>query len=58
MGKMDPVMRPTEAKKAAKEFLALGFDVDWDTTTGIMKIRQPSQTRSLDAFDLADMRRK
>ncbi len=51
-------MRPSEAKKAAKEFLALGFDVDWDTTTGLMKIRQPLQPGQRDAFDMADMRRK
>lgn len=58
MGNMDPVMRPSEAKKAAKEFLALGFDVEWDTVTGLMKICQPSPKGVLDAFDLADMRRK
>lgn len=58
MGEMQPIVRPSDTKKAVKEFLALGFEVDWDTATGLVKIRQPAQSGLRDEFDMIDMRRK
>ena len=62
MGKMERMtsggMTASEQRKSVKEFLAMGFEVDWDTATGLVKIRKPSQTGQIDAFDLVNMRRK
>ncbi|MDQ7262446.1 hypothetical protein NM680_11640 [Paracoccus sp. PS-1] len=56
MGRHEPIMKPSDLRRAVSEWAAQGFHVRIDPD-GAINVSPASQQQPADDFDLVDMRR-